>query len=76
MKKISLLLFSAFLFFSCSEDSKSFINAAGLYNAYNVQSNIYDAKIIEVIDGDTLKIRFAMTNLNNVQQRKLYASLV
>ena len=58
MKKISLLLFSAFLFFSCSEDSKSFINAAGLYNAYNVQSNIYDAKIIEVIDGDTLKIRF------------------
>lgn len=59
MKKNILILISAFLFFSCCEDSEPFINAAGLYNAYNVQSNIYDAKIIEVIDGDTVKIRFS-----------------
>lgn len=57
MKKILLLLLPLLLF-SCGRESDSFIDAAGLYNIYNVKENVYDATIVSVYDGDTLTLKF------------------
>ena len=47
-----------FLLTSCKTDSESFIKAAGLYNVFNVKSNLYDVVITDVTDGDTVTVRF------------------
>lgn len=52
----SILL--CFLLTSCKTDSESFIKAAGLYNVFNVKSNLYDVVITDVTDGDTVTVRF------------------
>ena len=60
MKKLfaALFCFMAIISISCTSDSDSHLNAAGLYNIYNVKSNLYDVLITDVTDGDTLTVRF------------------
>lgn len=58
MNKLLAALFFIFSLTSCKTDSESYIKAAGLYNIYNVKSNLYDVVITDVTDGDTVTVRF------------------